>query len=284
MNANQTNPSPGTAILSGTNSVTYGVTTQTLGNAPVLRGNVNLACDSISPATCSFNPAAVTVDSSSTLTVSNLSAVSSGLLKFSIEGTSAGQTSSLPITIALADFSLAAQQSSASVAPGQKATYALTLTPINGFNVPVNLSCSGAPQLASCSVSPVETTPDGADPVTVTITVTTTAASASLFRRRPFLSPPGARLLISSLWIPTLLVTLLVLTILLKCRRRACLALALVMTVAGLWVGCGRGGSRSGSSGGNPGTPAGTYSLTVTGTTGSGGSALQHSLQIHFEG
>jgi hypothetical protein len=109
----------------------------------------------------------------------------------------------------------------------------------------------------------------------------TGAAASPDFPTTAFPEPSGGGLLISSLWIPTLLVTLSVLTILLKCRRRACLALALVMTVAGLWVGCAGGGSRSGSSGGNTGgLQRARYSLTVTGTTGSGGSALQHSLQF----
>lgn len=51
------------------------------------------------------------------------------------------------------------------------------------------------------------------------------------------------------------------------------LLLALVMTTCG-----GGGGGGGGSS--NPGTPAGSYTLTVTGTFGSGSTALSHSITL----
>jgi hypothetical protein len=50
--------------------------------------------------------------------------------------------------------------------------------------------------------------------------------------------------------------------------------LLLVLALAG----CGGGGG--GGVTHDPGTPAGTYSLTVTGTTGSGASAVSHNMTL----
>jgi hypothetical protein len=62
----------------------------------------------------------------------------------------------------------------------------------------------------------------------------------------------------------------------------------IIMLSAGLLLalalaGCGSGGGGGGGGSGppsNPGTPAGTYTLTVTGTTGSGASLLSHTVSL----
>ena len=54
--------------------------------------------------------------------------------------------------------------------------------------------------------------------------------------------------------------------------------LLLTLALAGCGSGGGGGGGTDAPS--NPGTPAGTYPLTVTGTTGSGSSALSHSATL----
>jgi len=55
------------------------------------------------------------------------------------------------------------------------------------------------------------------------------------------------------------------------------LASALLLTLA--LAGCGGGGGSANVTH-NPGTPAGNYTLTVTGSTGSGSSALSHSVTL----
>ena len=76
-----------------------------------------------------------------------------------------------------ADFSLSASPSSVNVTAGQTATYTLSLTPVDGFNQSVSLSCSGAPSAATCTVTPSAVTPDGTNNGTATVRVTTTARS-----------------------------------------------------------------------------------------------------------
>jgi hypothetical protein len=55
------------------------------------------------------------------------------------------------------------------------------------------------------------------------------------------------------------------------------LASGLLLTLA--LAGCGGGGGSANVTH-NPGTPAGNYTLTVTGSTGSGSSALSHSVTL----
>jgi len=58
--------------------------------------------------------------------------------------------------------------------------------------------------------------------------------------------------------------------------------LAAGLLLALVLAACGGGGGGGGGGGttSNPGTPAGTYTLTVTGSSGSGSSALSHSVTL----
>src|SRR2546428_8349987 len=77
------------------------------------------------------------------------------------------------------DFVWVVSPTSATVTAGQSTNFAMTLTPIAGFNQTVSLSCSGAPVGAACSPSPASVTLDGTNPGTVNFTVTTTARTAT---------------------------------------------------------------------------------------------------------
>ncbi len=86
------------------------------------------------------------------------------------------------------DFSLAASgQTTATVTPGQTATYMISVAPGGGFKQTVTLSCSGAPAGATCSVSP-SSIALGSSASTVTVSVITAGSSAAL--TRPFGRPP----------------------------------------------------------------------------------------------
>ncbi len=194
------------------------------------------------------------------------------------DGNYAGASGTTNITVtgttsSAAGFSLAGPASGINVAtPGTPATGTVTLTPTNGFNGTVNLTCkvqySGAGASPICSI-PATLAVSNNNAATVTVTVNTTAQSASLI---PAQRPGG----IPSRW-PMLLGgggTALCSVLLwgIPARRRGWRNLR---TAAVVWlaftslgfIGCGGSTSSSGSN--SSGTQAGSYTLIVTGTSGS---------------
>jgi hypothetical protein len=175
------------------------------------------------------------------------------------------------------DFSVSSPSAGATITAGQSATYAIDLTPTNGFNQTVALSCAGAPFNATCSISPSSLTLNGTNASTATMIVTTIARSAVPPAGRypttsPDLNPPTA-----PLWLLLLLSLAMSVSLLWRdpspCRtatlpKRAWLGMGFVVFIAFLAVGCG--GRNVPLSGPAPasGTPAGTYTLMVTATSG----------------
>jgi hypothetical protein len=175
----------------------------------------------------------------------------------------------------------------ATVAPGQTATYTIGVVGSGGFNQTVTFGCTGAPSAATCMVSPSSLIPSANGSTTnITITVTTTAPSASppssrYFRPLPPLSP-GLRS-------PLMLALALAAMAWAAWRRNqrgvsrwqsAIVPLALGFLLALMLAGCGGGGGGGGGVTHNPGTPAGTYTLTLTGSAGSGSSFLGEALLL----
>lgn len=91
-----------------------------------------------------------------------------------------------PQTVSLAgnqpaNFTLSAgggSSASATISPGQVATYNLSLTGSNGFSGAINLACSGAPTNSICRVMPNPANVSGTGAVAVMVSVSTTAESA----------------------------------------------------------------------------------------------------------
>jgi hypothetical protein len=71
-------------------------------------------------------------------------------------------------------FTVTASPTTEMVAQGQVATYTLTISPLNGFNQTILLSCVAHPKNSTCAISPSSVTLDGVDSVNATATVTTT--------------------------------------------------------------------------------------------------------------
>jgi hypothetical protein len=167
-------------------------------------------------------------------------------------------------------FAVTASPTTVTVAQGTGSTFKVTVTPAGGFNQAVVLACSGAPEAATCTVSPASLTPtDGVTPVSATAAVTTTSPSLVT----PPLVKPNLTLF---LW--RTLPLLLACAFRLFLARRPSLAMRLGMAAALVGVlafaGCSGGHSSTG------GTPKGTTTLTVTGTSGKLTSSATISLTV----
>jgi FG-GAP-like repeat len=179
-------------------------------------------------------------------------------------GGSGGGGSSTP------EFSLGTAPTSGTVAPGASATTTVSVTPSGGFASGVALSCSGLPSNASCVFSPTTVTPSGTA-ATSTLTITTTAQSAS--------AGGPARLLFGS---PGMLLAMVLLPALVRRSHRlvprsavaACAVVCLLLASCGggggnTGTGVGSGGSSSSGSGsGSAGTTPGSYTITISGVSG----------------
>jgi uncharacterized repeat protein (TIGR03803 family) len=191
-----------------------------------------------------------------------------------------GSPQVVPLTGTGEDFSISSSSPDQTVAPGQTASYSLSVMPKGGFKQMVQFTCSGAPAQSTCSVSPTATTLNGSTAQAVTVTVSTAGASAGLigpFGRRPSRIAYG-------LWLPLSGVLGLVGFVLpagtRRFRRRGALSglILLCMLAMLMMPACGGGGGSSSGSG----TPAGTYSLTVAGGFTSGSSTLTHAAKLNL--
>jgi hypothetical protein len=168
----------------------------------------------------------------------------------------------------------------AAVSPGSSATSTVTLTALNGYNSPVNLSCSisgsGSP-LPACNASsfqPNQVTPV-ASGATSTLTITTTGPSSAVVH-------PGK--IFYAMWLP---IAGLFLTGIRfsspSTRSRKLLGFLIpgIITAAlFLLPACGSVSKNGGGGGGGGnGTPAGNYTVTITGT-GTDSDATTRSTQI----
>ena len=284
------NPSSET-VLMGTGQAQF---TLSASSSSGFTGSIVLGCANVAPATCAFNPASISPGQSSTLTVGNLDAVTSSSLNFTVTGTEAASqttstssttssgttTATLALSVKFADFSLAASPASASVQAGQTAKYTLTMTPLNGFDVPVSLACSGVPRGTTCSFSSSTVQIPVSGSAQATLTVHTTARSlvhppASDWRGRPlpwFLAWFGCAFLAVVLLLTGARRRPLVVAI-----RIASVALLISLAMAACGGGAGGGGVSPGS---NNGTPAGTYTLDITATAQSLSHAGKVTLQV----
>lgn len=188
-----------------------------------------------------------------------------------------GARASLPtskVQITVSDFAVSVAQATASVSPGQTASYTVTVgSQFGTFSNPVLLACSGLPSLASCTLSPSSVTP-GSGSTTSTLSIMTTAASFTL----PMFLPQGHNRQFFILWLGLFLIFAVATIFAKRSRRKFGFGLALsamLICLGTLIVACGGGGGAGGGPK-NPGTPAGTYTVTVTGTS----SQLQHSTKV----
>ncbi|MGB9334031.1 MAG: SBBP repeat-containing protein [Candidatus Acidiferrales bacterium] len=153
------------------------------------------------------------------------------------------------------DFTLTGPGSE-SVSRGDTVTFTVTVTPVDNSTQTVNLTCSGAPMDATCTLSPATIPLDGTDAVASTVTVMAASHVPPLSRdKRTPGNFPGT--------IPVVVVSLAMLAAFALTRRRAVrLSFAAAALACVLFAGCG---------GGSGGTPTGKFTLVITGTPTDGG-------------
>jgi hypothetical protein len=178
---------------------------------------------------------------------------------------SATQTASL-LGFGLAPYSVATANGgslSAAVAAGSTATYNLQVSGRAAFSGSVNLSCSGAPQYATCSISPSSLTLASGGSGTFTVSVSTGTTTMATLTKRSRFELAGFGLL-----------AILLLPLLPLRKRMKELWLASIVLAATCFcsvvIGCGGGGGgNSGSKTQTYTTPPGTYTLTITASNNS---------------
>ncbi len=154
-----------------------------------------------------------------------------------------------------------------SIEPGATTgnTVTISATPSNGFTGTVNLSCSISPTAASdpatCSLAPSSVTISGSTAQTSTLTISTTASTIGANQIKHLFWPTTGG---------TTLAVILLFGIPRKRRNWLVMLVLLVLFVSIGSMGCGgSSGGGGGGGGGNAGTTPGTYTVTVTGTSGS---------------
>jgi hypothetical protein len=161
----------------------------------------------------------------------------------------------------------AGSAASATVPAGQTAAYRLSLAPV-AFSGSVTLTCAPVTPIpkATCSVSPNPAMLSGTAATVVTVSVSTAAHSgtASAFGKHKKFGP-GALQFLAGHWLFYLFLALAMSAASIKTRRIP-LALATVILLVSLVVGCNASNNSPGG-GGSTGTPAGTYQLVISATS-----------------
>ena len=265
----------------GTTSAAQTVTLSNTGGATLSITSIVPSGDFAATNTCGGSLAAGGNCSISVTFTPTASGTRTGSLSVLDNAAGSPQTVSLSGTSSstAADFSLSASPASGTITAGQSATFSLSVTPSGGFNQTVSLSCGGAPQAAACTISPAAVTPNGSSASTATILLNTTARGMVMpgTSRRWIFSPQGDPMEVTKiLWLIAALALLA--TVVVSRGRRVRLTLGLAMLMVVLGTGCSAT-VKSTTSG--AGTPAGSYTLTLTGMSGTGSSALAHSITVN---
>jgi subtilase family serine protease len=166
-----------------------GSTTITINPVNGFSGSVNLTASGLpSGVSVSFatNPATTT----SLLTLSASNAAATGTFTVTVTGAAGSLSSKATITVKVnpsGDYTLSGSPISVNVAQGAKGTSTITVTPLSGFSGSVSLSASGLPSGITAAFNPTSTTTASTLTLTAsstatlgTFTVTVTGTSGSL--------------------------------------------------------------------------------------------------------
>jgi hypothetical protein len=267
----------GVAVIAGQSGTSTITVTATNG----FNGPVTLACSAGLPSgvSCSFVPPSVIpglAPATSTLTIATSATTPVGTSNVTVIGTSGSVSHDTAVSLMVnptpppADFTVAASPlSPATVSAGGSATSTITITPMNGFNGTVSLSCSSVTpavtRAPACSFNP-SSVANGSGASTLTVS-TMAATSASL--------GPQSEGFFYAVWLSIGGLALLGAGFISGWKKLFGLLLACLM-LSGLIFLAACGGGSSFSGGGQPGTLAGTYTVTVSATSG----LLTHTIPV----
>jgi subtilase family serine protease len=260
--------SPATVAVAQGNSATTTITVTDVGG---FAGTVTLSASGLtSGLTASFAPGSAAGTQVLTITASSSATVTSSPETVTITGTSGtmSATTSIALTVVTAPSFGPGPGGTTSISAtrGTPVTATVSVVGANGFAGTVTLGCKVTPanlnDMPGCTLSPASVSISGTTPQTSTLTITTTAASSAANRIRN-LFWPGAG---------TATLAFVLFFAVPKRRHGAWLSLVglIVLIVPIGIIGCGGKSTNSGSGGGvaNSGTTPGTYTITVTGTSG----------------
>jgi hypothetical protein len=243
-------------------------------------GSVTLACDAspLPGASCTLAPSgALTVGPNEAQVTASIvvpATAASGIynIKINTQDTAGvpQHAAVIPVTVT-PDFQITSSTGPQTILAGQSATYTLNIDPTGtSFDMPVALTCSGAPDPSSCSFNPTIVTPGtGSTSVLTMITIGPVGSSSNRATS------------LSAMWLMLPGLTGLCGILARKSRRKHILLLA-VLCCGMVELSCGGGGGGGstspapGGGSGTNGTPKGTYTLTATATSGS----LTHTTQV----
>jgi uncharacterized protein (TIGR03118 family) len=180
-------------------------------------------------------------------------------------------------------FSLSATPASATLTAGASANFTINVSPVNGFNSPVSLSCSGLPAGARCMFSTQSYSPGGG--MAPTLTIATTAASTmkmALLASGPVAGSGPISHFVMSLMVGFLgLLAAFCATGIQARRGRSALIRAggFAVILLALFAAAGCGGGKS--SGTTASTPSGSSMIVVTGMSGTVSSQTTITLTVN---
>jgi uncharacterized repeat protein (TIGR01451 family) len=195
-----------------------------------------------------------------------------------------GVTAAVTVTVSNStEFNLTpapGSSTSAAATPGGTATFMLNVAPTTGFTGLIAFTCTGAPQTATCTITPNPANVSGTAATLITVTITTAKRSVTgpLTTASGSDGPRPLGRYGELTWIALIAVAVLP-------RRTGRLShlrsggIAFLCLLLMLMIACGGGGLGTTSTLSPPaqtGTPAGTYTISVTGTS----SGLAHAVNL----